>query len=159
MSEYTKRALSDLAELESVADRILDLGGISRPPVPENLVSVFDPSSSVIIAARKLGVVRALLRPDPQGWTIIVNASLSRYARRFSIFHEGFHILQRTGAVPNGHSEEYSEWLADAFAARILMPRRWLLEMVTKCSQEELSARFKVSYTALERRLKELCVN
>lgn len=156
MSYYTKRALVDLANLDQVAEELLSLGGVSRPPVPENILSIFDPSRSVMIARHQLGVIRGVLKPSGRSWVVIVNSRLPRGAQRFAIMHEGFHILQRTGAVENGHGEEYNEWLANGFAARILMPRRWMIEAARTMKEEQLSARFKVSYTALEKRLREL---
>jgi Zn-dependent peptidase ImmA (M78 family) len=159
MSTYTKRAVVDLAKAECIAEQLLDVAGVSKPPVPDNLVSFFDPSRPVIVSARKLGAIRALLMPEPDHWLIILNSTLGRGARRFALMHEGFHILQRTGAIEGGHGEEYNEWLADGFAARLLMPRRWMLELGARCSEEELAARFRVSYTALDRRLKELATD
>lgn len=157
MSSYTQRALADLAHLDQLTQQFLDLGGISRPPTPENLVSIFDPSRRILIATRPLGDIRGVLKPDgPGGWLIVVNSRLSRYARRFSVFHEGYHILERIGAVNQLGNQEYGEWLADNFAARVLMPRRWLLEWAPKLTEEQMVVRFKVSYSALHKRLRQL---
>lgn len=158
--EYGARAVQDIAELTEIADRLLQEGGIHHPPVPENLVALCDPGRATIIAQRPIGLIRAVLQPDDGGWLIIVNNKLPRAAQRFSIFHEAYHILYRCGAfVPmsNGNTpEEYHEWLADQFAARVLMPRRWVLEIAPKTSSQQLCGIFHVSQTAMGKRLKEL---
>ncbi len=154
--DYAKHAMVDLANVEQEAAQLLSLSGVFKPPTPSNLISLFDPGSRVIIVTRHISPLRGAIQPDPRGWVIVLNSQLPRGAQRFSLFHEGFHILQRIGAVSLAGPAEYGEWLADQFAARILMPRQWVTELAPKADLQRLCAIFKVSQAAMRRRLKEL---
>ncbi len=163
-SAYTARAVRDLGEVEQLASCLLPAAGISAPPVPENIVAFCDSGRPVKIYRRPLGAMHGLLEPSPEGWLIIVNERLPRGAQRFSIAHEAFHLLQRSGRVclphVGGGGPEYQEWLADAFAARLLMPRRWLVEIsARRVDLGMLAYIFRVSRRAMERRLGELALH
>lgn len=154
--EYGRRAIVDLATVESEANHLLALGGVVRPPTPSNLISLFDPGGRILMVSRPIAPLRGVIQPDPRGWLIVLNSQLPYSAQRFTLFHEGFHILQRLGAAPVTGPAEYGEWLADQFAARILMPRQWVTELAPKADLQRLCAIFKVSQAAMRRRLKEL---
>ncbi|MCL4465309.1 MAG: ImmA/IrrE family metallo-endopeptidase [Chloroflexi bacterium] len=155
---YRERAARDKAELEALASRLLRQGGVGAPPVPANLVAFCDPSRPVYIFRRRLGWGhRGVVKPSRHGWLILVEESLSRSAQRFSIFHEAFHVLQRAqGILPHGGAD-YQEWLANAFAARVLMPGPWLEEALRQTADVDVLAyRFRVGRAAIEARLREL---
>ncbi|MCL5959521.1 MAG: ImmA/IrrE family metallo-endopeptidase, partial [Chloroflexi bacterium] len=123
----------------------------------ETLLSIFDPSREVVIAKRDIGVIRGLVKPSGDSWIVVVNSKLPNGAQRFALFHEGFHILERSGAIPIEGDDEYHQWLAERFAARILMPHRWVAETSAKITDiKHLCAIFQVSQTAMKRRLQEL---
>jgi Zn-dependent peptidase ImmA (M78 family) len=53
--------------------------------------------------------------------------------RRFSLFHEAFHVLAHRKATPVFRNREatagsFNELLADYFASCILMPKKWVRE-------------------------------
>lgn len=147
----------DLAGIDRQVQRLLSIGCVTKPPVPSNLIAVFDPGQRVLVKLRPIAPLRGVVQPDPRGWGIVIDSTLPRGAQRFSLFHEGFHILQRTGAVRFDGPAEYGEWLADQFAARILMPREWVTELAKKANDlQQLCAIFKVSREAMSKRLKEL---
>ena len=155
--DYTQRALVDLDRIEKAANALLRAGNVCKPPVKENLLSIFDPSREVIIAKRDIGVIRGVVKPSGESWIIVVNYKLPSGAQRFAMFHEGFHILERSGAISIDGDDEYHQWLAERFAARILMPHRWVTEASAKISDiRRLCAIFEVSQTAMKRRLREL---
>ncbi|MCL4371101.1 MAG: ImmA/IrrE family metallo-endopeptidase [Chloroflexi bacterium] len=159
-SAYTARAVRDLGEVEQLASCLLPAAGISAPPVPENIVAFCDSGRPVKIYRRPLGAMHGLLEPSPEGWLIIVNERLPRGAQRFSIAHEGFHLLQRSRGLLCDGPHEYQEWLADGFAARLLMPRRWLTEIsARRVDLGMLAYIFRVSRRAMERRLGELALH
>jgi hypothetical protein len=150
-------ALADLDVVGRKAEELLLAGGISKPPVPANLISIFDPSRPLAIRERDLGVIRGTLRNIQGHWLIVINSKLCYGAQRFSLFHEGYHILEKTGALPHREPREYAEWLADAFAARLLMPREWVIEAAKKAGDvAQISGWFRVSQAAMSRRLDEL---
>lgn len=153
---YAARAMSDLAMLEYKANDLLILGGVSRPPVPENVIALFDPPHAIRIERRPLGLIRAILDQMGDRWLIVLNSRLPKSAQRFSLFHEGYHILQRRMTAPAG-DDSYNEWLADGFAARVLMPREWVMQARTKIvNTAQLGRVFGVSERAMQRRLREL---
>lgn len=158
-SVYTARAVRDLAEAEQAASEVLLAAGLSKPPVPENIVAFCDSGRPVRIFRRRLGAMHGLLEPNPFGWIIIVNKDFPRSAQRFSVAHEGFHILQRSRDLLCYGPGEYQEFLADGFAARLLMPAQWVTGLWSKHSDPGLMAYiFRVSRTAMDKRLKELCL-
>lgn len=148
---------SDLREAEAIASEILIRGGISRPPVPANLIGVFDPERPVHVVKRPLRFpVRGLLQPGKRCWLVILASYLPPPAQRFTLFHEGYHILCRCRAVRLDGPKGYEDWLADGFAARLLMPRQWVVERISKVNVGQLAFTFRVSRRAMERRIKEL---
>ena len=154
--ETARRAMLDLAEIDRQVRRLLSIGCVTKPPVPSNLISVFDPGKRIFVKSRPIAPLRGVIQPDLRGWGIVIDTQLPNGAKRFSLFHEGFHILQRTGAVRFDGPAEYGEWLADQFAARILMPRQWVTQIAPKADVQRLCATFKVSQAAMKRRLREL---
>ena len=64
-------------------------------------------------------------------WIIHLNANDPPATRRFTLFHEAFHVITQCnccyslkGRVNERHS--FYELLAERFAASILMPREWV---------------------------------
>lgn len=150
---------TDLDAVARKAEDLLVLGGISQPPVPANLISIFDTSRPIVVRERDLGVVKGALRIVKDRWVIVINSRLCYGAQRFSLFHEGYHILERTRVVPCSGPREYAEWLADQFATRLLMPRQWVIEAAKKASNlSQICGWFEVSQAAMSRRLDELQV-
>ncbi|MCL5265507.1 MAG: ImmA/IrrE family metallo-endopeptidase [Chloroflexi bacterium] len=154
---YSERAVVDLGLVEQHANYLLALGGVVKPPVSSNLISVFDTASRILVVVKPIAPLRGVVQRDPRGWSIVIDKGLPRGAKRFTLFHEGFHILLELGTIQIPGPEQYLEWLADAFAARVLMPRRWLVESVKKAGDiNQLCATYQVSHRAINRRLKEL---
>lgn len=159
MNECYSNALADLDVVARKAEELLYVGGVARPPVPSNLIALCDASRPVVVKERDIGVVKGAVKNVDGKWVILVNSRLCNGAKRFSLFHEGYHILARIGAVPQRGPREYAEWLADAFAARILMPHWWVVEAAKKANDlNQICAWFRVSQAAMSRRLNELQV-
>lgn len=150
---------SDLATLEATALRLLAQGGVTRPPVPLNLLALLDDETPIVYRKRNLGKARGVIQRTDGYWMLLVNSALPPPAQRFSTMHEAFHLLYRTGQLTLQHPAfiEYLEWCADRFAAMILMPGLWVQEATLNVpSLGQLAWRFGVSKTAMERRLNEL---
>ena len=144
---------------ERQAERLLSSAGISRPPVPESLITDLPdvkvdywPDAPVSGSSHWTGTT----------WIIVVNADEPLVRRRFSLAHELHHILDhphrdvlyKNQRPPNRFRPE--ETVANHFAASLLMPRRWIRRAWTRdgiTTVHELASLFEVSPTAMHRRL------
>ena len=123
--------------VEKLAQKYLKKGGVSSPPVPAELVSLADEDSAIEIHLVPLEVCRGAIWRLKDKWVIQLKADDTPDARRFTLFHEAFHILAHCQATPvfNGPGREeayFNELLADYFAGCVLMPRAWVLERWAK---------------------------
>jgi Zn-dependent peptidase ImmA (M78 family) len=103
------------------------------------------------------GVVWLLNR----GWIIQLNSRDSRRVRRYSLFHEAFHIACRITCPACDKIEvrrtSFTEVLADHFAACFLMPKEWVEECWPKVRDVRAMAdRFDVPLSQMRRRIKQL---
>lgn len=96
-------------------------------------------------------------------WVITINAHHPETRQRFTLLHEYKHILDHGQPVLiEKTSERYdqpaAEYIADYFAACVLMPRTLVIRTWNTGSQTagELARRFDVSERAMELRLLEL---
>lgn len=144
---------------ERQANRLLALHGIPGPAVP----------AEIITELPRVRVERAYDIPvsgsalwDGNYWVMTLNASESELRQRFSLMHEFKHILdhpfrhlmQRSAPAP----EKSLEYIADYFAACVLMPKRWVKTAFFSETQstEALADKFQVSRQAMSYRLHEL---
>ncbi len=146
----------DVSRVKDLAEKVLRDSSCSRPPVNVNVVGLFDPT--IAVRGADLRDRRGALFPNGQEWLILVNANDREWTQRFTIFHEGFHVLVRTGAVRlKSKGKPAIERLADIFAASVLMPEHWVWEEWMRLWNVRTMCRvFKVSPAAMTLRLKEL---
>jgi len=119
--------------VERVAQKQLRRGGVSSPPVPTKLISLADKNNPVEVHQLPLKFYHGAIWWLKHKWVIQLKASDTPTIRRFTLFHEAFHILAHCQATPvfsrPGHEEAYfNELLADHFAVCVLMPREWVVE-------------------------------
>lgn len=149
-----------MATVTLLTEKILRQSSCLRPPVPSNLVGLFDPGRHVHIQAIRCNGRRGGLWFQDGEWLIQVNAREPERAQRFTIFHEGFHILRQTGVLAVASDDPAAvEWLADRFAACLLMPEGWMREVATRvkrCRAMTMAGVFQVSQSAMRIRLAEL---
>ncbi len=146
----------DLRTVETLANQLLlDL---DSPPVPSGLVYGLDPVRELSVATVVLPrTVRGAtkLSDDGSRWLVLLNRRDSEARRRFTLFHEGWHVLAGAGIAPRrdhlGPGYECS--LADHYAASVLMPRLWIPKDATATS---LANGFEVSRAAARTRLNSL---
>jgi hypothetical protein len=117
-----------LAEIESLADEYLQEVGVTAPPVPYDVISSLDRQRPVEIRYLPLKRYYGCTWSIDRQWVVHINEDLPPETRRFTAFHEGFHIICGSSGLAfkdnrNGH-HVVSERLADYFAASILMPRK-----------------------------------
>ena len=121
-------------QVEMLAQRYIKMGGIHSPPVPTVLVGLIDPQRAVEIRTVPLTVYHGAVWHVNGSWIIQLKGSDISAAKRFTLFHEAFHILAHSKTTPvfrkkRGTLEgSFNEMLADYFAASILMPREWVKE-------------------------------
>ena len=144
-----------------MAEDYLRKGGVEGPPVPSELVTIFDPTREVEVRYVPLRVYHggAWLLGDE--WVIHVNAREPRCVKRYTLFHEAFHVVSRA-VCPSFKKFDLSyrpvnELLADYFSTCILMPRQWVGEYWAKTgSVPKMSRIFDVPESALRKRLRQL---
>lgn len=149
------------AELQ--ANRLLSLHGVSRGPVPIEIVSELP----------RLRVEQSYDLPvsgsahwDGGSWVLTVNAAEFSLRQRFSVMHEFKHVLDHpTRHLTHGDSrarftsDRMSEKVADYFAACVLMPKAWVKTAFYNDrvqSIEALADLFQVSPMAMSFRLSQL---
>lgn len=149
--------IDDLELVKDLSAWALKQGSNAKPPVSTNLVSLLDPGRLVYLrecAMEKRGSHRL----EGDSWIIDVNRELGRKARRFTIMREGFHILYKSRPLDlHSYGAIALDWLADRFAAYVLMPEQWVKDLKPRAENlVNLAGIFQVSPTAMRIRLKEL---
>jgi len=118
--------------VEMLAQRYLKGGRFGCPPVPTELLSLADKQHTIEARLLPLKVYHGAIWRLREGWVIQVKDDISA-SKRFTLFHEAFHILAHCGTTPvfrkRGTTQgSFNELLADHFATCILMPREWVKE-------------------------------
>lgn len=149
---------ADVDAVNVLAERLARESGSSRPPVNANIVGLFDPGRPVRVQELPLGHERGDCRREGDGWVIRVNSAYGPRSRRFILLREGFCILRETGAVRlQARQPAAVGWLADRFAAHLLMPEGWVRETWPRVRDlVNMAGIFQVSQAAMRIRLKEL---
>jgi Zn-dependent peptidase ImmA (M78 family) len=148
-----------LAELQ--ANRLLEQFHVEGPLVPDELVTAL-PRIEVRYDADLPASGSA--HWENGRWIITLNASEPRVRQRFSLMHEFKHIIDHTtrsylyGRDDEPGAAEHAERAADAFAAALLMPKRWIKARWFESHQNLalLARRAGVSTRALNVRLYHL---
>lgn len=160
------RALSyseALQRAELQAHRLLTLHGLTRGPVPIEIVTELP----------RLRVEQTYDLPvsgsahwDGGSWVLTVNAAEFDRRQRFSVMHEFKHVLDHpTRHLIKGDTrakitaEQLAERIADYFAACVLMPKAWVKAAFFNehvRSVEALADLFEVSPKAMSFRLSRL---
>ena len=129
------RRLCKVFELvEILAQKYLKMGEIRCPPVPAVLVALVDQRHVTEIRLLSLKAYHgAIWHPKKDGWIIQLRDDDTSAAKRFTVFHEAFHILAHCRTIPVFKKRgvvqgSFNELLADYFAVCILMPREWVKE-------------------------------
>ena len=122
--------LFQLIEME--AEQYLKMGKVRYPPVPTRLVKLFDQQHTLEVHQLPLKVYHGAIWHRKDRWLIQLKESDSSAAKRFSLFHEAFHILAHRRTTPvftkiGNMAGCFNELLADEFASCMLMPREWVV--------------------------------
>ena len=151
-----------LAAVETLAEDHLTGQGVHDPPVPSELISAFDESRKVEVRlVQSLKGLHGAVWLVGKEWVIQLNARESRCIRRYTMFHEAFHIVYRS-ALPAFNKVElthrsFADVLANHFATCFLMPKEWVKERwPTVGDVQTMAAIFDVPVPVMRRRLNQL---
>ena len=152
--------------LELLAKRYLreylDLSGISQPPMPAELVARIDLRHNIEVREIPLKAYHGAIWRHNDEWVIQLRGNDASVTKRFTLFHEAFHILAHCNTSPvfRKRSEmagSFNEMLADHFSLCILMPRDWIMEKWTEVPDlEKMAEIFAVPRSAMCIRLRQL---
>jgi Zn-dependent peptidase ImmA (M78 family) len=157
-SRLSREAL--IAQCDRQAREVLNRLGISRAPVPENVVSYL---GDVAIERMDWKELVGAIHKVSGRWVIGLNRNDSLARQRFTLMHEFKHALDGLRTVNDyrqyrkGMPKPLEEHLADRFASQILMPEAWVAGAWRKMPHlGKLAWRFGVSLEAMRLRLAEL---
>jgi len=135
IEDITHSTASEIAKkIELLAGRYLKQGNCHCPPVPTELISLADGQRPVEVRLLPLKSYHGAIWRLGGMWVIQLNSNDVPAVRKFSLFHEAFHILAHRSATPVFRKREstatgaFNELVADYFASCVLMPRRWVME-------------------------------
>lgn len=150
--------------IEKLAQNYLRKAGVFGPPVPVEVISRADENNPVEIHLLPLKDYHGAIWRLDDKWVIQLKESDIDTVRRFTLFHEAFHILAHCRATPvfnkPGHGEAYfNELLADHFANCVLMPTEWVLQKWTEVKNlGKMAEIFGVWESYMWFKLKRLCL-
>lgn len=150
-----------LADVEKLANEYLAGAGVSGPPVPSTLIEIFDDSKKVDVRLVPLKALHGVVWQMGREWIIQLNARDPRRVRRYSMFHEAFHIAHRITLPAFNRAvvrhASFNEVLADHFATCFLMPKGWVEEYWPRLQGiRAMADRFDVPTSQMRRRLNQL---
>jgi len=148
--------------VERLSQRYLKRAAVRCPPVPTDIILLSDEQHPVEAREVPLKAYHGTAWFLEDEWIIQVKASDTDAAKRFTLFHEAFHILVHCRTAPmfraRGIKEGFfNELLAEHFANCILLPGEWVKEKWAEVKDlDEMARIFGVSKLAVQLRLKSL---
>jgi len=130
--------------------------------VPTELVSLADKQYPIEARLLPLKAYHGAIWHEKDGWIIQLNDNDIPVTRRFTLFHEAFHILAHCKTTPVFRKRgavvgSFNELLADHFAGCILMSREWVEEKWAEVEDlDRMAAIFDVPRSAMGIKLKQL---
>lgn len=138
--------------VEFVAYCYLNSAGVSCLPVPMSIAMLADVENGVEVRLVPLKAYHGSLWRSQGKWIVQLNVNDTPARRRFTIFHEVFHIRAHLETTPvfakvGSSKASFSESLADYFAACVLAPPHWVKKEWTKFKDiRQMAAHFNVPY-------------
>jgi len=148
--------------VEMLAQSMLRAGRIRCLPVPTGLISLADDYQPIEVRLVPLKTHRGALWHLKDSWIIQLNENDPPARRRFTLFHEAFHILAHRKSTPVFRKRglevgSFNELLAEYFAVCVLMPRKWIEEKWAEVKDlDRMVEIFDVTQTVMWLRLKVL---
>ena len=117
--------------VEVLAYKYLAKAKVMRPPTPLDSIHIFDPDYLIQIREVPLKAYHGAIWHFDHKWIIQIRSYDSTPLKRYTVFHEAFHILAHlkskaifTNMKTDG---QFNELLAGYFSACVLMPRSWFI--------------------------------
>jgi Zn-dependent peptidase ImmA (M78 family) len=113
-----------------LAARLHKRAGIKQIPVPIDLITSTDGGVPIEVRRLPLKAYHGSVWRLGNSWVIQLNSKDSTARQRFTLYHEIFHVLAHSKAIPvfkkAGRQREgaFNEMLADHFAGACLMPEK-----------------------------------
>ncbi|MBM3142850.1 MAG: ImmA/IrrE family metallo-endopeptidase [Chloroflexi bacterium] len=148
--------------VECLAQSYLQIGGISCPPVSTSLAMLADELDSIEVRLVPLKMNHGGLWRLEGKWVVQLNSNDNPTRRRYTLFHEVFHILAHLRTTPvfskvGCEGGSFNESLADYFAACVLAPPHWVKKEWTKFKDiAQMAAHFDVPYVVMFVMLKRM---
>ncbi|MDD4859315.1 MAG: ImmA/IrrE family metallo-endopeptidase [Dehalococcoidales bacterium] len=148
--------------LELMANKFISDSNIHCPPVPDGLVHRLDINRELEIYQIPLKTVHGAAWYCTNRWVVHLNKKDTHQMKRFTLFHEAFHMMARskfgidkhTGAHARGR---FIEGMADTFATYVLIPTAWAKEQWFKSRDvATMAAMFDVPESVMWFRLRHL---
>jgi Zn-dependent peptidase ImmA (M78 family) len=152
-----------LAQLaETLAQKYLKMGEAHHPPVPAEIIKLLDQQHAVEVRQLPLKVYHGAIWSHNDEWVIQIKDNDAFTTKRFTLFHEAFHILAHCRSSPVFRKRgsvvgSFNELLADYFALCTLMPREWVKEWWARVEDlDRVAEIFAVPKSAMCIRLRQL---
>jgi len=148
--------------VEMLTQRYLKMRGVHSPPAPTDIISLADEQRPVEIRLLPLKVYHGAIWRLREAWIIQLKDDATSASRRFTLFHEAFHILAHCRTTPvfrkRGTKEgSFNELLADHFAMCTLMPGEWVKEKWAEAKDlDRMAEIFDVPRSAMCIKLRQL---
>jgi Zn-dependent peptidase ImmA (M78 family) len=145
---------------EQQAQRLLDLLGITEPPVLEDAIAQL---ARIEVVHKCPWPVSGATQWVKGRWLVVLNGSEPTTRQRFSLAHELKHIIDHPFIDTLYHGIDFTDrpdWIeqvCDYFAGCLLMPRSWLNRAWTNSrhDQRAMANLFQVSQAAMTTRLRQ----
>ena len=151
-----------LRKVELLAESYLKMGKVSAAPVPANLILLADRHHPIEVRLVSLVNHHGAIWHLDDSWVIQLKRDDTLAVKRFTLFHEAFHILAHCRAMPifrkrGSPAGSFNELLADYFAICVLMPRGWVKQKWAQVKNlAKMAAIFQAPRPAVWLRLKSL---
>jgi len=148
--------------VERLAQKYLKQGRIRCPPVPTVFIALTGARRAIEVRSVPLKVYHGAIWRLREGWVIQLKADDLSSVKRFTLFHEAFHILAHCRTIPvfkkRGITQgSFNELLADHFAICTLMPREWVKEKWAESKDlDRMAEIFDAPKSAMYIRLRQL---
>jgi Zn-dependent peptidase ImmA (M78 family) len=150
-------AMDSVRRVEALAEHLLDFAGVQRPPTPLSLIHAV---GDVRLLYGDCRYHQGFLLQRGRVFYIVVNGNDCEGERRFTVFHELFHVIERVQPAfyQVATADWHSELLADHFALSILLSNRWFAAEARACDNDlgELASECGVTPSAVLQKLSTL---
>ncbi len=120
--------------VRKLARKYRDRNWTCNLPVPDNLILKATDNLPIEVRSVPLRAYHGATWRLSDCWVVQLNSNDLPARKRFTLYHEIFHILAHCKATPvfqkkgSGREGYFNEILADHFAGIILMPQKWLVK-------------------------------